>query len=81
MILPERDLPGLIENLTLAIGEGRLPPARVEAARGKIRSLKKRYLDGKWRRAPREARALLRCRRHLDLLEEVEDRISSPGYS
>jgi beta-N-acetylhexosaminidase len=79
MILPERDLPGLIENLTLAIGEGRLRSERVEAARGKIRSLKKRYLEGKWRRSPRKARSLLRCRRHLDLLREVEAALPKVG--
>ena len=79
MILPERDIPGLVESLALAIRQGRLPEARAEAARGKILSLKKRYLDGKWHRSPREARALLRCRRHLDLLEEVEEQISKEG--
>jgi beta-N-acetylhexosaminidase len=72
MILPERDLGGLIESLALAIGEDRLPSARVDGARKKIRSLKQRYLHGKWHRSPREARALLGCRRHLDLLREVE---------
>jgi beta-N-acetylhexosaminidase len=79
MILPERDIPGLVESLALAIRGGRLPEKRAEAARGKILSLKKRYLDGKWRRSPREARALLRCRRHLDLLETVEEQISKEG--
>lgn len=81
MILPERDLPGLIAGLVLAIGEGRLLEMRAAAARGKMLSLKKRYLDGKWRRSPREARTLLRCQPHLDLLEEVEERISHAGYS
>ena len=79
MILPERDLPGLIESLALAIREGRLPETRAEAAREKILSLKKRYLDGKWRRSPREAHALLRCQPHLDLLEEVEEHVSKEG--
>jgi len=81
MILPERDLPGLIAGLALAIGEGRLLEMRAAEARGKMLSLKKRYLDGKWRRSPREARTLLRCQPHLDLLEEVEERISHAGYS
>jgi beta-N-acetylhexosaminidase len=75
MILPQRDIPGLVESVGLAIREGRLRPERAEAAGERIRSLKKRYLDGKWRRAPRESRSLLRCPRHLDLLREVEARV------
>jgi beta-N-acetylhexosaminidase len=81
MILAQRDIPGLVESLALAIREGRLPGVRIEAAREKIRSLKKRYLDGKWHRSPQEARSLLRCRPHLDLLREVEARIPGPVCS
>ena len=76
MLLPERDLPGLLDGLAAAAREGRLDAERTGASLARLASLKERYLQQEWTRDPEEAASLLRCPEHLALLEEVTAKIA-----
>jgi beta-N-acetylhexosaminidase len=76
MLLPERDLPGLLDGLAAAAGEGRLEEEKTVASLARLASLKERYLQQEWTRDPEEAASLLRCPEHLALLEEVTAKIA-----
>jgi beta-N-acetylhexosaminidase len=79
MLLPERDLPGLLEHLGGALATGGMNPPRVQEALNRVTKLKKKYLDGTGHNGPGNAREILRCPEHLDLLQEVERRLSEEG--
>lgn len=76
MLLPERDIPGLLDSLAAAGREGRLDAERTGTSLARLASLKKRYLQQEWRHDPAEAESLLRCPEHLALLEEVTAKIA-----
>jgi hypothetical protein len=76
MLLPERDIPGLLDSLVTAGREGRLDAERTGASLARLASLKERYLQQEWRHDPGEAESLLRCPEHLALLEEVTAKIA-----
>lgn len=75
MILPERDLTGLLESLAGALREGRLEPHIPGEALQRVKALKERYLTGGWLREKKEAASVLRCPEHLSLLDEVRGKI------
>jgi beta-N-acetylhexosaminidase len=76
MLLPERDLPGLLDGLAAAAGEGRLKAEKTGASLARLASLKERYLQQEWTQDPEEAANLLRCPEHLALLEEITAKIA-----
>jgi beta-N-acetylhexosaminidase len=76
MLLPERDLEALLQDLGRILAEGVLEEGRFREASRRMRSMKARYLDGAWRKEQEEAQGIIRCREHLDLLEHIETRLS-----
>jgi beta-N-acetylhexosaminidase len=76
MLLPERDLEALLQDLGRILTEGVLEEGRFREASRRMRSMKARYLDGAWRKEQEEAQGIIRCREHLDLLEHIETRLS-----
>lgn len=71
MLLPERDLPGLLARLRRAIAGGELDPEAVAAS---LRRVEKLAEGLPWRVEPGAARVLLRSARSLHLREEVRRR-------
>jgi beta-N-acetylhexosaminidase len=74
MLLPSRDLPGLLAGLRRAVADETLSPATIAAALSRIR----RFKEGlAWEAAPGAAARVLRAPAHLALQEEVERRAAS----
>ncbi|HWR97958.1 MAG TPA: beta-N-acetylhexosaminidase [Candidatus Methanoperedens sp.] len=71
MLLPERDIPGLLAALREAIGDGGIPLSRTEDALKRVRRLREGL---SWRADPGAASAVLRAPTHLTLLDEVHRR-------
>jgi beta-N-acetylhexosaminidase len=68
MLLPERDLPGLLTSLQRAAADGTIPPDAFATALDRVRRLRERLA---WSADPAAARAVLRAPAHLALREEV----------
>jgi len=75
MLLPERDVPGLLDTVASAVGSKEVDPRQVELSLARLAGLKERYLADGWRRDPEEARKTLRRPEHILLLDEVSERI------
>ena len=71
ILLPQRDLPGLLEEIRRAIAAGEIPPEQVATALRRVRRLREGL---NWRADPAAARAVLRMPAQLALLEEVQRR-------
>jgi len=76
MLLPERDVPGLLDDLARAAATGKIPRERFDEALQRVRSVKQRSPGITWERHRKEADSLLRCREHLALLRVVEERLN-----
>jgi beta-N-acetylhexosaminidase len=74
MLLPRRDIPGLLRALRDAIEQGEIPPRQVESALRRLRPLRDGLL---WHTDPTLSRSVLRAPAHLSLLEEVHRRASA----
>jgi beta-N-acetylhexosaminidase len=68
MLLPQRDIPGLLAGVRRAVAEGAIRPERVSAALRRIRRLREGLA---WRADPEAGRGVLRAPAHLALLEEA----------
>lgn len=79
MLLPERDLQGLLERLGGAIAAGELRYPRVQEALARVTGLKRAYLGGSGRSGSGDALKVLRSPEHLDLLHEVKSRLPREG--
>jgi hypothetical protein len=75
MLLPQRDVPGLLDAVVSAVASKAVDPQQVELSLARLAGLKERYLADEWRRDPEEARKVLRCPEHIRLLDEVRERI------
>jgi beta-N-acetylhexosaminidase len=75
MLLPQRDVPGLLDAVVSAVASRAVDPQQVELSLARLAGLKERYLADEWRRDPEEARKVLRCPEHIRLLDEVRARI------
>jgi beta-N-acetylhexosaminidase len=80
MLLSERDIPGLMIDLERAEADGRLEKARVREAAGRVRKLKGKYLGSSGQPARESGREVLRCPRHLALLETIEKLLAKEEY-
>jgi beta-N-acetylhexosaminidase len=74
MLLPARDIPGLVPRLARAIADGEVPPETVATSLARLRRLKEGLA---WRADPAAAAAVLRSADHLALLAEAQ-RAASP---
>jgi len=75
MLLPQRDVPGLLDAVVSAVASKAVDPQQVELSLARLAGLKERYLADEWRRDSEEARKVLRCPEHIRLLDEVRERI------
>ena len=71
MLLPQRDLPGLLAGMQRAIAAGEIPPQLIEGALGRVRRLREGLT---WSADAAAARAVLRAPGHVALLEVVSRR-------
>lgn len=69
MILPGRNLPELLREVSGRLADGEVPRERLETAAARIKRLQLRHAG------PRPGMDVLRCREHLDLLVEIRERL------
>lgn len=77
MILPERDLPGLIGEVRERMASGVFSGRRLADAGRRIETFKNRYRCGK----EPAGMDVLRCREHLELAAEIRERLDESSRS